>query len=99
MAEREINWSRKALQDRTRIMEYWYELTGSVDYPVRLEKLFKTTLSLVADLPRIGPVFDEKRNIRYVIIRDYKIYYTFTDDQITVLTLWDTRRDRYNLDV
>lgn len=81
MAEREINWDRKALQDKSNIIEYWYERTGSVDYPVKLEKLFLSTLSLVADLPRIGPVFDEKRNIRYVIIRGYKIYYTFSSHQ------------------
>jgi plasmid stabilization system protein ParE len=50
-------------------------------------------------LPRIGRGFDEKRNIRYVIVKDYKIYYTFTDYDVTVLTIWDTRRNQKNLDV
>ncbi|HKL15347.1 MAG TPA: type II toxin-antitoxin system RelE/ParE family toxin [Balneolaceae bacterium] len=99
MAEREINWTRKALEDKTAIMEYWYFKTRSVDYPVKLERLISSTLSLVSVQPRIGPIFDEKRNIRYACIRDHKIYYTFTDRVITVLTIWDTRRDQKNLDV
>ena len=99
MAEREISWTRKALEDKTAIMEYWYFRTGSVEYPVKLEHLISSTLSIVSVQPRIGPVFDEKRNIRYAIIRDYKIYYTFTDTAITVLSIWDTRRDQKNLEV
>lgn len=99
MAEREITWTRKALQDRTDIMEYWYFRTGTVDYPLKLERMFSSTLSMVAQLPLIGLLFDDKRNIRHVIVRDYKIYYTFTERDITVLTIWDTRRDQKNLNV
>jgi hypothetical protein len=43
MAEREITWTRKAMLDRTGIMEYWYNRTGAADYPVKLEKLFSST--------------------------------------------------------
>lgn len=99
MAERDINWTRKALYDRTGIIEYWYNRIGTADYSVKLEKLFASTLRLVTVLPRIGRVFDETRNIRYVVVKDYKIYYTFTDLDVTVLAIWDTRRDQKNLDV
>lgn len=93
MAEREIVWVRRALQAKMAIMKYWLQETGNVDYSLKLEALFTSTLEMLTTLPKIGPLFDEKRNIRYVVIRDYKIYYTFDDHQLTVLLIWDTRRD------
>jgi len=74
-------------------MEYWFLKTGTVDYSLKLEALFTSTLETLRNLPKIGPFFDEKRNIRYVVVRDYKMYYTFNDKQIVVLVIWDTRRD------
>lgn len=74
-------------------MEFWFLKTGYTDYPVKLENLFNATLSIVTQLPRMGTFFDEKRNIHFVIVRDYKIYYTFTEDEVTVLAIWDTRRN------
>ena len=79
MAEREIIWTRRAFGDKISIMEYWFERTGFSEYPVKLENLFNSTLSIVRHLPRIGPLFDEKRNIRFVVVKNYKIYYTFSD--------------------
>lgn len=99
MAEREISWTRRALEGKMAIMEYWYQETGTVDYSLKLEALFISTLELLATFPGVGPLFDEKRNIRYAVIRDYKIYYTFTDMQITVLAIWDTRRDHKTFNI
>lgn len=93
MAERKISWTRRALQDKMAIMEYWYLETGGIDFSLKLEALFASTLETLINFPRIGPLFDEKRNIRYVLVRDYKIYYTLNDEQIVVLTIRDTRRD------
>jgi len=93
MVEREIKWTRRALEDKISILEFWFLKTGYTDHPVKLENLFKATLSIVKHLPRIGSHFDEKRHIHFVIVRDYKIYNTFTVDEVTVLTIWDTRRN------
>lgn len=93
MGERKISWTRRALQQKMAIMEYWFLETGTVEYTIKLETLFTTTIKTLTTIPRIGPLFDEKRNIRYVVVRDYKIYYTFNDMQIVVLAIWDTRRD------
>jgi plasmid stabilization system protein ParE len=85
MAERKIRWTRRALQGKMAIMEYWFRELGTVDYSLKLEALFTSTLETLANLPKMGPLFDEKRNIRYVVVRDYKIYYTFNDKQIEFL--------------
>lgn len=99
MAEREITWTTRALRDRTDILDYWYRKTMSVDYPVKLVKLFTSTLSLLARHPQSGTSFDAKRNIRFRVVRYYRIYYTFSDNRLTVLSIWDTRRNQasYNI--
>lgn len=93
MAKRKISWTRRALQGKMAIMEFWFRETGTVDYSIKLEALFTSTVETLTTLPRIGPLFDEKRNIRYVVVRDYKFYYTFDNNQVVVLSIWDTRRD------
>jgi plasmid stabilization system protein ParE len=99
MAQREITWTRRAFEDKISIMEFWFAKTGFTDYSMKLENLFNSTLSIIKHLPRIGPLFDEKRNIRFVVVKDNKIYYTFSEHEITVLAIWDTRRNRNTLDI
>lgn len=93
MAQREIEWTSRALSDRTNILDYWYERTGSVDYSVKLQELFSATTRLFAKMPEAGREFDQVRTIRFVIINHYRIYYTYTDQKFVVLSIWDTRRN------
>jgi len=94
MAQRKINWASRAVADRTGILEYWYKGTGSVDYPIKLAGLFSSTISLFSKMPDAGIVFDQQRNIRFVLVKYYRIYYTSTEQYFTVLSIWDTIRDR-----
>uniref|UniRef100_UPI00083F57C1 type II toxin-antitoxin system RelE/ParE family toxin n=1 Tax=Rhodohalobacter halophilus TaxID=1812810 RepID=UPI00083F57C1 len=94
MAQREIEWTTRALSDRTNILEYWYEKTGTVDYPVKLQDLFTATIRLFSKMPEAGKEFDQKRAIRFVIIKHFRIYFTYTDQKFVVLSIWDTRRNR-----
>lgn len=50
-------------------------------------------------MPDAGIVFDKKRTIRFVIVKDYRVYYTFTEYRFTVLTIWDTRRDQQKFSI
>jgi toxin YoeB len=93
MVEREIEWTSRALSDRTNILEYWYERTGTVDYPVKLHELFTSTIRLFSKMPEAGREFDTVRNIRFVIIKEYRIYFAYTDQKLIVLSIWDTRRN------
>ncbi|MEX0660150.1 MAG: hypothetical protein WEA58_01070 [Balneolaceae bacterium] len=99
MAQRKINWASRAVTDRTDILEYWYEKTGSVDYPIKLEGLFSSTISLFSKMPDAGIVFDQQRNIRFVLVKYYRIYYTSTEQHFTVLSIWDTRRDQQKFSI
>jgi len=99
MAKREIKWTSRALRDKIGIMEYWYQRNKSVDYPLKLEQLFSSSLSLLIHQPFAGTFYDIKRNIRFVLVRSYKIFYTFDENQLTVLAIWDTRRDKSGFEV
>lgn len=39
----------------------------------------------------------ELEDIRYRIVKDYKLFYRITDSTIEVLTVWDSRRNPQNL--
>ncbi len=99
MAQREIDWTSRALSDRTDILEYWYDKTGTVDYPVKLRELFAATIRLFSKMPEAGKVFDQKRAIRFVIIKYYRIYYTYSDQKFVVLSIWDTRRNQKSFNI
>lgn len=49
-------------------------------------------LLLAAVNPNIGQAYNLK-DTRYILFRDYKIFYAYTKDTITVLRIWDTRRN------
>lgn len=60
MAKREIKWTSRALRDKIAIMEYWYQHNKSVDYPLKLERLFSSSLSLLIRQPFAGTFYDKK---------------------------------------
>jgi len=74
MVKRQIKWTPRALGNRTEIMDYWYQRTKSVDFPLKLEHLFSTTISLSVGYRGAGKFFDKKRNLRLVVIKYYRIY-------------------------
>lgn len=59
MVKRQIKWTPRALEDRTK----------SVDYSLKLEQLFSATLSLLASHPGAGKFFDKKRYIRFAVVK------------------------------
>lgn len=99
MVRKQITWTTKALQDRTAIYEYWYQRTRSIDYPIQLEALFKSALRILVEHPNTGVLFNKKRSIRFVIIKHYRLYYTFSDSELAVLRIWDTRRNENSFTV
>lgn len=96
MAEREVRWTLRSLKDKMLIYEYWLERNQSDAYPRKLERLFKKSMSFTARFPFAGKA-TELEDIRYRIVKDYKLFYSITDSTIEVLTVWDSRRNPQNL--
>ncbi|WP_238531758.1 type II toxin-antitoxin system RelE/ParE family toxin [Nitritalea halalkaliphila] len=74
-------------------MEFWYLRNQSVSYSLKLERLFNKSLDLLAIHPEIGILFSQKPLIHFKTIRGYRLYYVFDEKTITLLTIWDTRRN------
>ncbi|KQR92684.1 addiction module toxin RelE [Chryseobacterium sp. Leaf180] len=92
MASRKIIWTKEANSERKEILKFWIENNKSKTYSVKLNKLFIKTLKQLADNPKIGRETDLKDG-RVKIVRNYLMFYDFSDVQIKVLSIWDGRRD------
>ena|ERR1700761_2220617 len=89
---KEIRWSVRADKERLAIIAYWANRNKSIDYSIKLNKLFIEKIQLLADNNDLGKKTDH-HNIRIKIIRDYFIYYKIFSDHIKILSIWDCRRN------
>ncbi len=89
---KKIIWTSKALVDYRKILIYWKERNKSSAYSLKLSYLIDEALRLVAINPEIGRKADNG-NARVKIVRDYHIIYEDEPESITVLMIWDNRRD------
>ena len=99
MVEREVIWTKRALTDRTKLFDYWFEKTGSTDYPIKLNQIFSATIANLLILPESGILFDRKLSIRFTLVRYFRIYYSYTEQNVIVLAIWDTRRNPKTMDL
>lgn len=92
MAKRRIIWSKYAISERRNIYNYWNNRNKSKIFRQKLHQLFLTNLETVRNQPEIG-ISVSRSNARYIIVRDYLLFYNFTENEIQVLKVWDGRRD------
>ena len=75
-----------------RILEYWIYRNKSKLYSLKLNKLFIEVSKQISKNPLIGRKTNFE-NIRVKNIRSYLLFYMFDQDQIKILSVWDTRRN------
>lgn len=92
MAKRRIIWSKSAIKERREIFDYWNNRNKSKDFSKKLYYLFLKTINPLKENPEIG-VLDKVYNFRYLIIKEYLIFYEFNDTEIYILKIWDGRRN------
>ena len=95
MAKR-IVWSENALEDRHKILIYWFEILGHKNYSKKLDNDFRNVLKLIARYPEIGRKSSDKE-MRYFIKDAYIIYYIINPKTIEILHIWDSRRNPEDL--
>ena len=88
---KKIRWTTRSIIDRTNIYKYWLERNQSNNYSEKLEQLFEKSAELIANFPNIGTQTNYK-NVQSKIVKDYKIFYRATTDEIQILRVWDTRQ-------
>lgn len=95
---KQIIWSLKAQKDRKEILHYWRTHNQSSAYSKKLNELFKKAILLIANHPEIGRKTDFE-NVRVKLVRDYLIFYEATENTISILTIWDNRRNPEELKI
>lgn len=89
---RRIVWSSNAQRERLEILGYWADRIGSTTYSEKLDKKFRVALRLVAQHPKIGrPTSDP--DVRVKSIGEHMLFYAFTESEINVLSVWNSKRD------
>ena len=89
---RQIVWTVNAQKERLEVLSYWAERNGSTLYSEKLDKMFRTSLRLIAQHPHIGrPTADPE--VRVKSVGDHLIFYTTSDSQVHVLSVWNSKRD------
>ena len=91
MAKR-IIWSANALADRIDILNYWYERIGNKVYSKKLDKQLQDIIQQLLLFPELGRKM-ENREERYLIKKDYQIYYSIHGEDIHLYHIWDCRRN------
>ncbi|HET7360383.1 MAG TPA: type II toxin-antitoxin system RelE/ParE family toxin [Salinimicrobium sp.] len=98
MDQRKINWTVRALENKFDIFDFWINNNSSTKYVEKLEILFNEALKTAAIFPSAG-IPTEIKNVRMILVRNYKIFYRIKPDSIEVITIWDGRRNPKNLKI
>ncbi len=89
----QVEWTFVALSERLEILAYWAETNGNLLYAKKLEKLFQQLDVQLSTFPYTGPVFKRNLKVRYLVIENYKIFYSITKTKISIMHIWDVRRN------
>lgn len=93
VSSRIIIWDEEVLQEMDEIADYYNERNGNSHYSdFLIAKFIRAIL-----FPLVGKG-TEYPHIRYLIaVPEYSLFYHYRDKQITVLVLWDNRRNPAHL--
>ncbi len=60
--------------------------------------MFSNAIKHLVDFPDAGKKYEETK-FRYVIVKDYLIFYKHDNSFVTILKVWDANRDPENLKI
>lgn len=88
-----IIWSEKAETSKNEILEYWVLRIGNKRYSKKLYQKFQLAIKQLVSHPYIGRKASGFENVCFIVMGDYKIFYSLQGDSIEILYIWDVRRD------
>ena len=92
---RKVVWTIFAKQSRTSIFLYWNNRNKSTIYSRKLNILFQESLKQLQLFPE-STIESTEKNIRLQIASHFYLIYLVSDEQITILDIWDTRQNPIN---
>jgi len=89
---RRIIWSKNALRDKVQILDYWYKRIGTKTYSRKLDKQLRQSIKLLETFPELGRLL-KTTEIRFIVKDHYQIFYNYSENEIRILHIWDSRRN------
>ncbi len=90
---RSISWTEKARLDIKEIFKFYDQRNGNKRYSKKLKDCFKEAAKQASLFPLSGQG-TEYPHVRYIVVMPYySLFYHFNNQAITVLVLWDNRRE------
>lgn len=93
---KKIVWSLRAQNDRKNIFSYFNKRNRSNRYSIRLNELSREATKFISDYPKTGKIA-ERENTGIKIVRDYLIVYKEFENEIEVLTIFNSHQDPVKL--
>lgn len=93
-----VIWTATASSEFKDTCAYWNKRNASPAYSRRLRKLVQATIQKILLFPKSG-IPSPFEGIRFVVIRDYLLFYQeATSGDIILLSFWDARQDPEKLE-
>lgn len=92
---RKVTWSASAVKDKDEILEYWVNRNRSTSYPGKLNRMFHQAVKLLSKNPSLGRG-TSVAGVRSKLVRDYQLFYQYSEKELCILMIWDIRRNPKN---
>ena len=97
MAKRVI-WTSKANLIFTKILEFYIERNGSKTYSRKLNNEILSLITILSKQPFLG-IKTNKKDIRFFLKNDFKIFYQIDNDMLIIHLVWDCRQNPESLSI
>lgn len=87
-----IVWTNTARKARREILEYWIKHNGTNAYSKNISKLFRIKVALLQSGHYLGKPTDFN-DVRVSLVSHFSIFYKVREEEITILGIWDNRRN------
>lgn len=94
-----IIWTREAVRNLDEITEYLLEFWSERELKIFLDNLEKL-LTLISQSPTLFPASNKGNSLRRAVLsKQTTVFYSFDSDEITLISLFNNRRDPNSLDI
>lgn len=89
---KQIKWTKRALDEKIAILNYWTKRNKSNEYSKKLNKLFLDTIKLIQTYPSLGRPTDDPE-VKNILAKEFLIFYIETGTEFNIMHIWDERRN------
>lgn len=95
MVGKKIIWSSKAESEFIEILAFYNQRNQNKEYSRRLLSEVEDLMEILKDHPFLGRLCDNKMT-RVIVMQSYLVFYEVSEEQIRILSFWDSRQDPKN---